>query len=294
MEFVTAFLNDAANDDDIINGTEYANRVGIRVTMPKWGISLSNYVGDPDRKIIAKGLSSVKYMSDGLAEELHRVAHEKPYEHFVDVLDAIGRETSCNSRQLDILIKLDFFSDFGNQRELLRITTLFNELFKGGEARKIARDKVDGTPLEPIVQKYSVGTTKAGGVAKAYTILDVWSAMRETEDAIRALHMEDLPDSTKVHNFIDIMGYAGYSSGKEEDRRKLYVTDVFPLARKSDGKQFGYSILTTSIGSGKNGRFTVLNSTWNKNPIQKGDMIYCLEFIREGPYFKMTSYNKIY
>ena len=294
MEFVTAFLNDAANDDDIINGTEYANRVGIRVTMPKWGISLSDYVGDPDRKIIAKGLSSVKYMSDGLAEELHRVAHEKSYEHFVDVLDTIGKETSCNSRQLDILIKLDFFSDFGNQRELLRITTLFDELFKRGEARKISRDKVDGTPLEPIVQKYSVGVTKAGGIAKAYTLLDVESVMRETEDAVKAIHMDDLPDLTKVQNFIEIMGYAGYSSGREEDRRKLYVTDVFPLTRKSDGKQFGYSILTTSIGSGKTGRFSVMNSVWNKDPIKKGDLIKCIEYVREGLYFRLTQYEKIY
>lgn len=295
LEFLTAALNIFKdNADKTAAISKYAERHKIRITSPKFGYSKGEYFYSAKDGVIAKGLSSVKYMSEQLADELYELSQANTYARFVDLLGDINTKTSCNSRQLDILIKLDFFSDFGNQRELLRITTLFDELFKGGEVRKIARDKVDGTPLEPIVQKYSVGTTKAGGVAKAYTILDVWSAMRETEDAIRALHMEDLPDSTKVHNFIDIMGYAGYSSGKEEDRRKLYVTDVFPLARKSDGKQFGYSILTTSIGSGKNGRFTVLNSTWNKNPIQKGDMIYCLEFIREGPYFKMTSYNKIY
>lgn len=294
MEFITAFLNNAANDDDIQNGTEYANRVGIRVTMPKWGISRGTYVGDHERNIIAKGLSSVKYMGAKVADELLALSHERTYERFVDVLQALDKETSLDSRQLDILIKLDFFSDFGNQRELLRINTIYDELFKKGEARKIAREKVDGTPLESIVQKYAVGTTKAGGVAKAYTLLDVNSCLREAEDAVRGLHMEDLPDSTKVHNFIDIMGYAGYASGKEEDRRKLYITDVFPLARKADGKQFGYSVLTQSIGSGKSGRFTVLNSVYNKDPIKKGDMIYCLEFIREGMYFKLTNYTKIY
>lgn len=294
MEFITAFLNNAANDDDIQNGTEYANRVGIRVTMPKWGVSRGTYVGDHERNIIAKGLSSVKYMGEKVADELLAISHERTYDRFVDVLQALDKETSLDSRQLDILIKLDFFSDFGNQRELLRINTIFDELFKKGEARKIAREKVDGTPLESIVQKYAVGTTKAGGVAKAYTLLDVSSCLREAEDAVRGLHMEDLPDSTKVHNFIDIMGYAGYASGKEEDRRKLYITDVFPLSRKADGKQFGYSVLTQSIGSGKSGRFTVLNSVYNKDPIKKGDMIYCLEFIREGMYFKLTNYTKIY
>ena len=294
MEFITAFLNDAANDDDIKNGTEYANRVGIQVTMPKWGISRSDFVGDPERKIIAKGLSSVKFMSAGVAEELYALAHKRRYGSFIGVLEAINGESSLNSRQLDILIKLDFFSDFGNQRELLRITDLFSDLFKSGEVRKISRDRVDGTPLEPIVQKYAVGTTKAGGVAKAYTVLDVESMMRETEDAVKAVHMDDLPLVTKVQNFSEIMGYAGYTTGREEDRRKLYVTEVYPLVRKKDGKQFGYSVVTQSVGSGKVGRFSVMNSVWNKDPIKKGDIIYCAAYEREGAYFRLTAYEKIY
>lgn len=264
------------------------------MTSPKWGISLSNYVGDSEQKIIAKGLSSVKYMSDGLAEDLHRIAHERIYDHFVDVLESVNRETSINARQLDILIKLDFFSDFGNQRELLRITDLYDDLFKRGEAKKISRDRVDGTPLEPIVRKYAVGTTKSGGVAKSYTMLDMESVMREAEDAVKAVHMDDLPDVTKVQNFIEIMGYAGYTSGKEEDRRKLYISEVYPLTRKKDGKQFGYSVVTQSIGSGKTGRFSIMNSVWNKEPLKKGDVILCVEYVREGVYFRLTNYEKIY
>ena len=293
MEFITAFLNNAANDDDIRNGTEYAGRVGIQVTMPKWGISRSDFVGDPERKIIAKGLSSVKFISGSVAEELYQIAHKRTYDRFIDVLEALNGESSLNSHQLDILIKLDFFSDFGNQRELLRITDLFTNLFKSGEVRKLARDRVDGTPLEPIVQKYAVGTTKAGGVAKAYTMLDVESVMRETEDAVKAVGMEDLPLLTKVHNFSEIMGYAGYTTGREEDRRKLYVSDVYPLVRKKDGKQFGYSIVTKSIGSGKDARFTVFNKVYEPDPIHKGDIVYCKSFERDGIYFRLTDYEKI-
>lgn len=294
MEFVTAFLNDAANDDDIKSGTEYASRCGIRVTMPKWGISRSHYVGDPDRKIIAKGLSSVKYMGDSTAEDLYRIAHERTYERFIDVLEALSQSGAVNTRQLDILIKLDFFSDFGNQRELLRITDLYYELFKEGGARKTAKEKIDGTPLEPIVRKYAVGTTKAGASAKAYTLLDVESIMREAEDAVKAAGMEDLSLTTKVHNFADIMGYAGFTTGRDEDRKKLYVSEVWPICRKKDGKQFGYSITTKSIGSGKDGRFSVFNGVYNKDPIKKGDIILCLGYITEGPYFRLTSYEKIY
>ena len=294
IEFITSFLNNAANEDDIRNGTNYANRVGIKVTMPKWGLSKSEYFFDKDKNIIAKGLTSIKYMSAGIAEELYKLAKEKTYTRFVDILEGIDTETSLNSRQLDILIKLDFFSDFGNQRELLKIAELFYDMFNKGQAKKLSKDKVDGTPLEPIVNKYAVGVTKAGGVAKSYTLLDVASILREAEDAVKAIHMDDLSDILKVRNFAEVMGYVGYVSGKEEDRRKLYVMDIYPVVRRKDNKQFGYSVVTKSIGSGKDGRFTVLNKVYDNDPIHKNDIIYCKSFERDGQYFRLTGYSKVH
>lgn len=294
LEFITSFLNNAANDDDIRNGTAYANKVGIQITMPKWGLSRGDYFYDSDRKIIAKGLTSIKYMSSQLANELYELAHTKKYTRFVDILTDIDRETSCDTRQLDILIKLDFFSEFGNQRELLRITDLFYQTFKRGQAKQIKKSVVDGTPLEPIINKYAVGVTKSGGIAKSYTLLDVQSILRESEDAIKTVGMDDLRDIDKVRNFYDVMGYVGYVSGKAEDRRKLYVLDIYPLSRKSDKKQFGYSVITKSIGSGKESRFTVFNAVYKTDPIQKGDIILCKGFERDGQYFRLTSYEKIY
>lgn len=262
--------------------------------MPKWGFSKGEYFFDADNNVIAKGLSSVKYMSTSVAEELYTLSHERQYRYFTDVLSAIDKETSLDARQLDILIKIDYFSEFGNQRELLRITELFTDTFKKGEAKKIAKEKVDGTALQPIIEKYSVGVTKSGGVAKAYTILDVGSILHEAEDAIKALHLDDLSDILKVRSFADVMGYAGYVSGKEEDRRKLYITDVYPLKRKRDGKQFGYSVITKSIGSGKESRFTVFNRTFDADPVKEGDIIYCRSYERDGKYFTLTGYNKLY
>ncbi len=293
FEFITSFLNNAANEDDIRNGTAYANRIGIKVTMPKWGLSKSEYFFDKEKNVIAKGLTSIKYMSDGVAEDLYRLAHSHTYTRFVDVLVDLNEKTTINTRQLDILIKIDFFSEFGNQRELIRITEMFYDTFKKGHAKKISKDKVDGTPLESIVAKYSVGITKSGGFAKSYTLLDVISIMREAEDAIKDLDLEDLSDLTKVRNFNDIMGYVGYASGKEKDRRKLYVLGVYPLHRKKDNKQFAYSIITKSMGSGKEGRFTVFNKLYKSNPINKGDLILCKAYERNGQYFTLTCFDKI-
>lgn len=294
IEFITSFLNNAANDEDIRNGTAYAHRVGIKVTMPKWGLSKSEYFFDKEKNVIAKGLSSVKYMSNKIAEELYNLAKNNHYTKFVRLLYDIDQKTSLDTRQLDILIKLDFFSEFGNQRELLRITEMFYGFFNKGQAKKISKDKVDGTPLEPIVSKYAVGVTKAGGVAKNYTLLDIESILEEVEDAIKKANLSDLSEVLKIQNFVDVMGYMGYISGKDEDRRKLYVLDLYPLKRKKDGKQFGYSIITKSIGSGKESRFTIFNPLYNCDPIKKNEIIYCKSYIKEGQYYTLTGYQKVY
>lgn len=292
IEFLTSFLNNAANNDDIRNGSEYAKKVKIKITTPKWGVSRGEYAFDREQNIIAQGLSSVKYIGEAVAEELYQLSKKRHYTSFMDLLRDLDRETGLNSRQLDILIRIDFFTQFGNQRELLRMVDLFG-VFKSGEAKQIKRSDVDGTPLEPIVQKYAVGVTKSGGVAKSYTLLDVMSILRETEAYIRSLNMSDLDEMSKVRNFTEIMGYSGYTTGKESDRRKLEVTKVYPAKNNYTGTVFGYNIYTRSIGSGVEGRFTVKKSIFEKDPIQAGDLIYCRDFYRRNGYFNMTAYEKI-
>ena len=295
LEFLTAALNIFGdNMDKTADITSYATKVGIKVTLPKWGLSRGSYFFDRDKQIIAKGLASVKYMSTGLADELYELANSKKYTSFMEVLKDLDEKTSINARQLEILIKLDFFSEFGNQRELLRLTDLFSNMFKKGQAKQIKKSVIDGTPLEDIVKRYAVGITKSGGIAKSYTLLDVMSILKEVESVVKSMGMDDLSDIIKVRNFYDLMGYIGYVSGKDSDRKKLYVTKTKLLHRKSDGKHFGYSIFTKSIGSGKESCFTVFNRVYDKNPIKEGDIVYCKEYVRDGQYYTLTSYEKVF
>lgn len=293
LEFLTAALNIFGDDQDKTSEiVKYANKVGIRVTMPKWGTSKSEYFYNKEKNIIAKGVTSIKYMNDKVADDLYVLASNNSYENFVDLLYDIDEKTTLNSRQLDILIKLDFFSDFGNQRELMCIRDMFYEQFKGGKAKKIRREMVDGSPIEETVTKYAIGTTKSGAESKFYTLTDVKSIVRELENRMLSVHMDDLDDILKIQNFADAMGYVGYVSNKPEDRKKLFVLDVYPLKRKRDGVQFGYSVITKSIGSGKEARFTVFNRVYNIDPIKKGDIIHCDSYAREGKYFTLTRFHK--
>lgn len=292
LEFITAFLNDAANDADIQNGTKLAKQKGIRITPPKFGISKGDYFFDKERNTIAKGLGSVKYLGQKVADELYETAHTYPHDTFTDVLLSIDQYTSLDSRQLDILIKIDFFSDFGNQRELMRVRDFF-DMFKGGQAKQIKRERIDGTELEPIVRRHASWTTKSGSEAKSYTLTDPPAILREIEGLVLSAGIEDMPLLTKVRNFNDIMGYSGYVTGDEADRKKLYVRDVYPVRRKRDGVVFAYNVLTQSIGSGKESAMTVFKSRYEQEPIKKGDLIICKNWERDGKYFRLRDYEHI-
>lgn len=294
LEFLTAALN-IFNDnaDKTADITAYAAKRGIRVTTPKWGISRERYFFDRESNTIAKDITSIKFMSAKLATEMYRLSKEKHYTYFMDLLADLFSRTCIDTRQLDKLIKIDFFSAFGNQRELLRLADLFLNLYKKGSAKQIRRSVVAGTPLEPIMQKYAVGATKSGGEAKSYTVIDIVSILHETEDVIKAAGLEDLSDLLKIKNFEEVMGYVGYVSGKQEDARKLYITEMKD-AKDAKGFAYGKHVWTRNIGTGKESRLIIRNGVFKKDPVAKGDIIRVRNFTcgaRGGVY--LTVYDRV-
>lgn len=128
VEFITAYLNSAANDNDLRTGTELAKQIGIHMLRPTYGYSRSKFFCDANSKNIYKGIGSLKNMSEKSAAEIVPL-YEKKYKDFVDILFALKEETTVNSRMLDILIKIDFFSEFGDINTLLWITQEFDQLY---------------------------------------------------------------------------------------------------------------------------------------------------------------------
>lgn len=291
LEFTTAYLNNAMNDEDIQTGTTFANRRGIKVVSPRFGLSRSDWFFDKEKNIIAKGLSSVKYMGENPIMELYNVSRSAEYTTFIDLLYDLSSKTHLDSRQIDILIRIDFFADFGNQTELLAIANTFLNLFKSGEAKQIAREKIDGTAFEPALKAHATWTNKDGSEAKNYKLKDARAALLDIEAAIKNLGLKDASIHDKIQAQKDYFGHIA-ATGEEKDRKTLVVDAVYDLYRKKDGRQFGYSVIATSLGSGKQTRYTVFNKDWNRcGELDKGEIIHIDDFRRDGQWFTMTGYT---
>ena len=136
-EYMTVCLNNYSDDAErtakLKKELEYFN---IKLSNIKFGMSRAKYSYDKDKGVITKGIGSIKYLNDIVSEQLYTLSQSRVYSNFIDLLIDITEKTSCNSRQLDILIKLDYFSDFGEAAELTYITSKFDVLYVKGKGFK--------------------------------------------------------------------------------------------------------------------------------------------------------------
>lgn len=291
-EFITAYLNNANGEEDIRNGSDLAVLYGIHIIPPKFGVSKDKYVFDKDKKVIAKGITSLKYLNAGVANELYEIAHKYQPQTFMEVLLRASQETSLKTNQRDNLIKVDFFSDYGNGVELARIVDFFT-LLKDGTAKKISKEKVLGKVGE-LISKYATDKNKDGSESKSYTITDMGGLLAEAEAMIKSLNLPDVDFRVKMANQQDILGYVDLTTGKKGDRRKLLITALYPLISKNKGTAWGYAVQTRSVGTGKTARLTIRSYLYDKKPVQKGDIIFARELDKnKAGYWYLLDYEKI-
>ena len=131
-EFITAYLNNANNEDDTMLGTELAKQLGITIHSIKFRHSTAKYSCDKDG--IYKGIASVKFLNEDAANDLYSIKDEK-FDTFIDLLVRIS-DLKVDSRKLEILIKLDFFEEFGGIRYLLACNDLFAKYYGKKQMKK--------------------------------------------------------------------------------------------------------------------------------------------------------------
>ena len=150
LEFITCALNNVMykNTDTVDEKTEkiinYGINKGIKFEEFKFGYSKSKYMCDKETMTIYKGMKSIKYLNEKVSDELYELSknnYNDPIELFIDIVE----KTSCNARQIKILIMLNFFSEFGEGKYLLNLFELINKRYD-----KKHKDKTKQARLEEI------------------------------------------------------------------------------------------------------------------------------------------------
>lgn len=270
-EFVTSYLNNPAKDEDIRNGTKLAQIYGLKITPPMFGASSDQYMFDPDRKIVSKGISSVKYLNKVVPQQLYAMYHQKKPKTFMETLLRVRSETSCNERQLLNLIRIGFFSEYGNTRELQRIYDIF-KFFNDGTAKSIKKTKLKEGPMCEIVKRHATDVGVKGNELKSYTITDMPGLLEECERNVLSLGIEEADVRSRIMDQLGLMGYIDITTNDPQDRRKLIVLETFDL----NGPNGVWGVATTvrSIGTGNEARLTVRKSIFDKKPFAQYNILF--------------------
>lgn len=128
LEYYSVILNVYSGDVEktakIVKELPFFN---IKLEPAQFGKSKDVYFFDRDSNTIYKGIASIKYINEKVGQELFELSKGE-YSDFVDVLKAI--KGHLNSRQLDVLIKVGYFRQYGTTRKLLSIVEAFNKIYE--------------------------------------------------------------------------------------------------------------------------------------------------------------------
>lgn len=248
LEFLTAAFNTFTDKEDkIVAITEYANKVGIKIMPPKFRYSRSSYQMDKSTNSIYKGLESVKFLNEQVSEGLYALKDQQ-FDSFFDLLKVFPG----NSKQRDILIKLDFFSEFGKTLKLLKICDLYDML---GGKKIIKKDKC--MLPEDLVQKYAISET-----AKQYRF-DEESMDAMLKEFISMIPDTDIPLRTRLEAEAEYLGYLSYSDLSMKDIGFVMNVDC----------KYSPKITVFQMWNSETVVYKLQKKAYTNNPFDKGSFI---------------------
>ena len=222
----------------------------------KFRHSTSKYGYDIETNTIYKGMSSIKFIGDNVGDDLYALRDNK-YDSFIDLLIDI-KKTSVNSKQLEILIKLNFFSEFGEINTLLKQVEYFDLIYEKKQFN-VTKIKQQNLPIEIIETHCKKQTEK------------IWKDFDSVE-LLKDIVSNTEYESTSIKDILsyqnELYGYIVYTN-PEINKRLYYVSDV----------RCTKAIIIISvyeIFSGKTRELKMWTSQYNNNPFNVGDIIYII------------------
>ena len=246
-EFIAAYLNNANNEDDIRYGTELARVKNIKIHPIKFRHSGATYTVDKSTHSLYKGCSSVKFLNTDVSEQLYNMK-DTQFNSFVDLLSVFPG----NSRQREILCRLNYFSEFGGSLKLIKIAELFDKYYG---KKIIKKDKCD-LPIE-IVEKYITSQTEKQYRFETDNMLSLLSELCDK------IPNQDLPILAQINAQQEYLGYIDLIDPTKPT--KAIILDV--------NCKYTPKITLYRLGDGKTVSVKLKKRSFESNPLASGMII---------------------
>ena len=249
-EFFTACINSYDGDiDNIVKTIKEAQRMGVVVKYDEWN-KIEGKTTCRDG-VVYLGINTIKGCGENVSAALKSTgAHN--YNNFFDVLKDFKASPDINSGQIESLIRLDFFRQFGQSLRLLKIYDVF-DLYNGKKI--IKKDKVI-LPLE-LVQKYTISET-----AKQYRF-DEESMNDMLREFVSLIPDSSIPLHTKLEKQLEYLGRIDYTDTSLKDIG--FVCDI--------NTKYTPKVVVYMLSTGETQTYKIGKVAYQRNPFDKGSII---------------------
>lgn len=252
LEFITTALNIfEGKQDKSVAIIEYAKKRGIEIRPIKFRHSIAKYSYDKEQGVIFKGISSIKYMNETVANELYALRNNT-YDSFTELLFDIDKKTSLDERQKRILIDLDFFEEFGDPHKLEDVSKMY-EIF--GNKTSVRKENLDSMHIS-----YDFVKGFAEEKPKSFTKLNSFAMLKRYEQAIK---YRKTTVGEKISHQIEHLGYVDFI-----DKRYAGLIAVLDINTKYTPR-----ITCHALKTGKTIEFKIPRKYYNMHKLNTGEIL---------------------
>ena len=245
LEYYTVCLNNYSDDENKTKKlTEELSTFDIKILPIKFRHSKDTYSPDKENNAIYKGIASVKFLNAEVAQQMYEM-REQEFPTFIDFL----KVNPCNSRQTEILIKLDFFSEFGKSQKLLDEYEIYTTYYgkKQFKKEKIALD-------DETMSKFATSTDKM------YKITDGEGLIKEL---CNRLEDKSIPIKERLTAEAEYLGYIDYINPKATNYGYVLQIDI----------KYSPRIKIYRLDTGETVTYKLAKKDYNNNPISNHDLL---------------------
>ena len=225
--------------------------------MPEFGLSLkpikfrhsrADYNMEKETNSIYKSLSSLKYMNKDVSEQLYAMKDQQ-FNSFIDLLSVFPG----NSRQREILCRLNYFEEFGGSLKLLKIAELYDKYY----GKKIIKKEKCDLPID-VVEKYATSQTEKQYRFEPEGMLALLSELCDR------IPDEQLPILAQIDAQKEYLGYIDLVDPTKPT--KAVVLDV-------DTRYKTLKVKLYKLSTGETALAKLKSSSFEKNPFSTGVII---------------------
>lgn len=268
LEFITCALNIfEGKEDKTISIIKYAKNIGISISPIRFRHTQSSYSYDKKTNTIYKGMASIKYLNNRIPKELYDLRNEQ-YNNFAEVLADINSKTTVNSKQLEILVKLSFFEEFGEVNELLKVVEIYNYWHN---KKQVKKEEVSGLSISlPILKQFCKKETDK--LFKDFDSVEIMSYV------IKNTEYPETNINNKINYELDNLGYIQMVIPNMAIEY-AYVTDIETKYKNPVVKLY-------RLNNGDMETVKVKAKQYEGNEFKKGEIIKTIECSDEKKWYK--------